>query len=85
MFERFDEIFASCGWRTVELRWGKKLEAALTKHPKVRDWLEALPNADHSALLYQGGSAWRARMEADLGKFAAAVPQGSSTTRRWDG
>ena len=25
MFERFDEIFASCGWRTVELRYGKKL------------------------------------------------------------
>ena len=71
MFERFDEIFASCGWRTVELRWGKSLEAALTKHPKVRDWLEALPNADHSALLYQGGSAWRTRMEADLGKAAA--------------
>ncbi|MGH6706501.1 MAG: transketolase, partial [Sphingomicrobium sp.] len=70
MFERFDEIFASCGWRTVELRWGKKLEAALTKHPKVRVWLEALPNADHSALLYQGGSAWRVRIKADLGKAA---------------
>ena len=76
MFERFDEIFASCGWRTVELRWGKKLEAVLTKHPKVRDWLEALPNADHSALLYQGGSAWRARMEADLGKAAGPFLKG---------
>ena len=71
MFERFDEIFASCGWRTIELRWGRKLEAALSKNPKVRDWLEALPNADHSALLYQGGSAWRARIESDLGKAAA--------------
>ena len=29
MFERFDEIFRSCGWRTVELRYGKKLAAAL--------------------------------------------------------
>jgi pyruvate dehydrogenase E1 component len=72
MFERFDEIFASCGWRTVELRYGKKLEAALAKYPAVADWLEALPNADHSALLYQGGSAWRARIEADLGKKAEA-------------
>jgi pyruvate dehydrogenase E1 component len=72
MFQRFDEIFASCGWRTVELRWGKKLEAALIKYPAIADWLEALPNADHSALLYQGGSAWRVRIEADLGKKAAA-------------
>ena len=76
MFERFDEIFASCGWRTVELRWGKALEAALAKSPKVREWLEALPNADHSALLYQGGAAWRARIEADLGKSAAPFLKG---------
>ncbi len=29
MFERFDEIFKSCGWRVVELRYGKRLQAAL--------------------------------------------------------
>src|SRR5215813_1959640 len=72
MFERFDEIFRSCGWRTVELRYGKKLSAALTKYPAIAEWLEALPNADQSALLYQGGAAWRARIETDLGKNAAA-------------
>jgi len=72
MFERFDEIFASCGWRTVELRWGKKLAAALAKYPVLGEWLEELPNADHSALLYQGGPAWRARIGADLGKKADA-------------
>ena len=76
MFVRFDEIFASCGWRTVELRYGKKLEAALAQNPKVRGWLETLPNADHSALLYQGGSAWRTRIEADLGTAAAPFLKG---------
>lgn len=70
MFERFDEIFASCGWRTVELRYGKKLSAALTQYPAIAEWLDALPNADQSALLYQGGAAWRARIDADLGKSA---------------
>ena len=25
MFERFDEIFRSCDWRVVELRYGKRL------------------------------------------------------------
>lgn len=72
MFERFDEIFASCGWRTVELRYGKKLSAALHEYPFLAGWLDALPNADHSALLYQGGAAWRMRIAADLGKKAAA-------------
>ena len=76
MFERFDEIFASCGWRTVELRYGKKLTAALDKHPAVRDWLDGLPNADSSVLLYQGGAAWRARIDADLGKHGAAFLKG---------
>ena len=32
---------------------------------------------------YQGGAAWRARIEADLGKTAARLPQGNMTTRRW--
>jgi len=73
MFERFDEIFASCGWRTVELRYGRKLSAAVHEYPVLAGWLDALPNADHSALLYQGGAAWRARIEADLGKKAAAL------------
>src|SRR4051794_40798751 len=71
MFERFDEIFRSCGWRVVEVRYGKKLQAALDKHPKLKSWFEKLPNADLSALHYQGGAAWRARIEAELGKAAA--------------
>src|SRR5215213_8653608 len=70
MFERFDEIFRSCGWRTIELRHGKKLAATLKDNPALADWLDALPNADHSALLYQGGAAWRARLREDLGKKA---------------
>ncbi len=71
MFERFDEIFKSCGWRVVELRYGKKLSAALVRHPRLAIWLDLLPNAELSALHYQGGLAWRSRIEADLGKDAA--------------
>ena len=72
MFERFDEIFRSCGWRVVELRYGKKLQAALDKHPKLKSWFETLPNADLSALHYQGGGGLaRAHRSAKLGKAAA--------------
>jgi pyruvate dehydrogenase E1 component len=72
MFERFDEIFRSCGWRVVELRYGKRLAAALGKHNAIRGWFEKLSNAELSALHYQGGATWRARITADLGKAAAA-------------
>ena len=72
MFERFDEIFRSCGWRVVELRYGKKLSAALDKHEAVKPWFEGLSNAELSALHYQGGAAWRKRIETDLSKKAAA-------------
>jgi pyruvate dehydrogenase E1 component len=71
MFERFDEIFQSCGWRVIELRYGKKLTAALEKRKSLKDWFAQLPNAELSALHYQGGAAWRKRIESELGKKAA--------------
>jgi pyruvate dehydrogenase E1 component len=72
MFERFDEIFRSCGWRVVELRYGKRLQAALDRNAALKSWFEKLSNAELSALHYQGGAAWRARIDAALGKKAAA-------------
>jgi pyruvate dehydrogenase E1 component len=72
MFERFDEIFKSCGWRVVELRHGKRLGAALARDKALKAWFERLSNAELSALHYQGGAAWRARIEADLGNKAAS-------------
>jgi len=73
MFERFDEIFATCGWRTVKLLYGKQLTkvlATVTGAP-IKVWIEGLPNADYAALCYQGGGAWRARLTNDLGTSAA--------------
>jgi pyruvate dehydrogenase E1 component len=70
MFERFDEIFRSCGWRVIELRYGRRLKAALDANQKLKSWFETLPNAELSALHYQGGAAWRKRIEAELDKAA---------------
>ncbi len=72
MFERFDDIFRSCGWRVVELRYGKTLQSALRNHKALKNWLEGLSNAELSALHYQGGAAWRERIKQDLGTKAAA-------------
>jgi pyruvate dehydrogenase E1 component len=70
MFERFDEIFRSCGWRVVELRYGKRLQRALDGNKPLKAWFERLSNAELSALHYQGGAAWRAQIDAELGKKA---------------
>jgi pyruvate dehydrogenase E1 component len=64
MFRRFDEIFASCGWRVVTLKYGKALEAAFAEPggEALKAWLEECGNADYAALTYLGGGAWRERL-----------------------
>src|SRR3954463_16013171 len=76
MFERFDDIFRSCGWRVVELRYGNRLQPVLAEHPTLKAWFEALSNAELSALHYQGGAAWRKRLDTEFGKDAAEFLSG---------
>ncbi|MBV8687522.1 MAG: transketolase [Alphaproteobacteria bacterium] len=67
MFRRFDEIFASCGWRVVTLKYGKALEAAFAEPggEALRRWIDEAGNADYAALTYLGGAAWRERLEKE--------------------
>jgi pyruvate dehydrogenase E1 component len=75
MFDRFDEIFASCGWRVVALKYGKAQQAAFAEKggEALRGWIDQCPNADYAALTYLGGAAWRERLEKDLGKAIKPV------------
>jgi pyruvate dehydrogenase E1 component len=67
MFGRFDEIFASCGWRVVTLKYGKQMEAAFAEPggAELKAWIDAVGNADYAALTYLGGGAWRERLLND--------------------
>jgi len=68
MFLRFDDIFETCGWRVVTLKHGR-LQRETFARPggrAIADWIETCPNADYAALTFQGGAAWRARLNADL-------------------
>ena len=69
MFRRFDDIFETCGWRVVTLKYGKRQLAAFARPggSALRDWIDTCPNADFAALTYQGGSAWRDRLMRDIG------------------
>jgi len=75
MFENFDEIFASCGWRVVTLKHGRLQREAFAKPggKAIERWIDECPNADFAALTYQGGAAWRARLAHDLAGDKAAL------------
>jgi pyruvate dehydrogenase E1 component len=68
MFARVDDVFRTTGWDVVILKYGKLLEAAFRKPggDALRQWIDDCPNSLYSALVYQGGAAWRKRLERDL-------------------
>ena len=68
-FHRLDTVFKTMEWRVVTLKYGKKLEAAFTRRggDALRAWIDDCPNSSYSALAYQGGAAWRSRLQRDLG------------------
>ena len=75
MFRRFDDIFETCGWRVITLKYGKLQKAAFAKSggERLREWIDACSNADYAALTYQGGAAWRERLLADFGEDSGAA------------
>ncbi|MEM8921773.1 MAG: transketolase, partial [Pseudomonadota bacterium] len=69
LWEKIEAIFQAFGWRTIVLRHGV-LQRAAFEEPggdRLRDWIQSCPNDDYSALTYQGGAAWRARLMDDIG------------------
>lgn len=70
MFRRFDDIFETCGWRVVTLKYGRMQQAAFARPggKALEEWIDSCPNAEFAALTYQGGAAWRARLMTDIGQ-----------------
>jgi pyruvate dehydrogenase E1 component len=69
MFRRFDDIFETCGWRVITLKYGKLQREAFERPGgrTLQEWIDNCDNADFAVLTYQGGAAWRARLLADIG------------------
>lgn len=69
LFERVEKIFDAFGWEVVRVKYGV-LQRAAFQEPggeKLRDWIDACPNAEYSALVFMGGAVWRQRLMDDLG------------------
>ncbi|MWB79082.1 transketolase [Pseudooceanicola sp. 216_PA32_1] len=69
LFERVEKIFDAFGWTVIRVKYGALQRAAFEEAGggALRDWIDACPNQDYSALTYQGGAVWRKRLMDDLG------------------
>ena len=59
MFQRIGEFFGSVGWRVVNLKYGKLLEAAFAgpAGEALQRWIDDCPNQRYSALAFKGAAA----------------------------
>ncbi|MBP7243027.1 transketolase [Amaricoccus sp.] len=66
---RIRGIFEAFGWDVLTLKYGAIQRAAFEEPggARLRDWIDACPNPLYSALTYQGGAAWRARLMDEIG------------------
>jgi pyruvate dehydrogenase E1 component len=69
LWARFEAIFRNFGWDVVILKHGTLQQAAFAEPggEALRDWIDRCPNQLYSALTFQGGAAWRKRLNDDLG------------------
>jgi pyruvate dehydrogenase E1 component len=70
LWARFETTFRNFGWDVVVLKYGKLQQAAFAEPggEKLRAWIDSCPNTLYSALIFQGGAAWRRRLIDDLGE-----------------
>jgi pyruvate dehydrogenase E1 component len=69
LFGRIEKIFDAFGWDVVRIKYGA-LQRAAFEEPggaRLRDWIDACPNQQYSALTFMGGAVWRKRLLDDLG------------------
>jgi pyruvate dehydrogenase E1 component len=69
LWARYEALFRAFGWDVVILKYGALLESAFAEPGghALRDWIDRCPNQLYSAMVFQGGAAWRKRLLDDLG------------------
>ncbi len=82
LFMKMAALFENLGWKVVLLKYGKLLQAAFAEPggQRLKEWIDDCPNQLYSALVFQGGAAWRRQLEEDL----AIHPDTLAIVRRHD-
>ncbi len=83
LWARYEALFRAFGWDVVILKYGS-LQRQAFREPggeALRDWIDKCPNQLYSALVFQGGAAWRKRLNED---FAGEGPVAQLIGQRSD-
>ena len=69
LWERYEGLFQNFGWDVVIVKYGSLQQAAFREPggEALRQWIDRCPNQLYSALVFQGGAAWRKRLLDDIG------------------
>ncbi len=69
LWERYEQLFRNFGWDVVILKYGSLQQAAFREPggEVLRRWIDTCPNQLYSALVFQGGAAWRRRLNDEIG------------------
>src|SRR5271165_2248554 len=75
LWERYENLFRNFGWDVVVLKYGSLQQAAFGEPggEVLRQWIDRCPNQLYSALVFQGGAAWRKRLLDDIGDQGAVT------------
>ncbi|CDZ64572.1 transketolase [Neorhizobium galegae] len=69
LYDRIETVFKAFGWEVVTLKYGVLQRAAFDEPggSELKSWIDACPNQLYSALIFQGGAAWRKRLMDEIG------------------
>jgi pyruvate dehydrogenase E1 component len=83
LFMKMAGLFENLGWKVTLIKYGKLLQRAFAEPggQRLKQWIDDCPNMLYSALVFQGGAAWRRQLEDDL----AIHPDTLAIVRRLDG
>src|SRR6187455_2140772 len=75
LWERYEQLFKNFGWDVVILKYGSLQQAAFREPggERLRQWIDSCPNPLYSALVFQGGAAWRKRLMDEIGDQGAVT------------